>query len=551
MAYLGILLPALILLVALLASGMVLVRLYKKSNPETALVRTGVGGLKVVTGGGVLVVPGLHDLLRVNMKTMTITVNGGEGLITKDSRRVDAEAQFFIRVGSNAQAIAAAAQSLGQNTNDVAAIRSLLEGKVQDTMRAITAGMDLIELHRSRADFVQKVQQTLNKDLEPNGLELESVALTKLDETPLSRLDENNSFDITGLRARAATVEEQRKARVAIEEEAALEIARTQKENRVRRLQVEREEHDATQSQRLEVANMTANTEREEAKIAEETALARERARIERERAVRENEIESDKQIRAADIASQQSIELAEQLKAAEVAISSERQSQAEAAAAEARAKAIAAAEGVNTARILAVAEREKDVAVMVAEQEAEQRATALRVQARVEREAAEDQAAAVIAKAEADAQAIKISAAAIRDKGQAEADAIAARVEAENRISPEVMAHKERLAKIEALPAIISAMVEPARHIESFRVHQVTGVGGLTGGSAADKTGDGVMDSLFSGMRTNAVAMPILKQIGDELGMKFDGSIGDIASGLDLPEDGPGREMREPERPA
>ena len=117
-----------------------------------------------------------------------------------------------------------------------------------------------------------------------------------------------------------------------------------------------------------------------------------------------------------------------------------------------------------------------------------------------------------MIAKAEADAQAIKISAAAIRDKGQAEADAIAARVEAENRISPEVMAHKERLAKIEALPAIISAMVEPARHIESFRVHQVTGVGGLTGGAAADKTGDGVMDSLFSGMRANAVAMPILR---------------------------------------
>lgn len=537
MPYLGILAPALILLVALLASGLVLVRLYKKSNPETALVRTGVGGLKVVTGGGLVVVPGLHDLLRVNMKTMTITVNGGEGLITKDSRRVDAEAQFFIRVGSNAQAIAAAAQSLGQNTNDVAAIRSLLEGKVQDTMRAITAGMDLIELHRSRADFVQKVQQTLNKDLEPNGLELESVALTKLDETPLSRLDENNSFDITGLRARAATVEEQRKARVAIEEEAALEIARTQKENRVRRLQVEREEHDATQSQRLEVANMTANTEREEAKIAEETALARERARIERELAVRENEIASNKQIRAADIASQQSIELAEQLKAAEVAISSEKQSQAEAAAAEARAKAIAAAEGVNTARILAVAEREKEVAVLVAEQEAEQRATALRVQARVEREAAQDQAAAVIAKAEADAQAIKISAEAIREKGQAEADAIAARVEAENRISPDVMAHKERLAKIEALPAIISAMVEPARHIESFRIHQVTGIGGLASGASTEKSGgDGVVESLFSGMRANAVAMPILKQIGDELGMKFDGSIDDIANGFDLP---------------
>lgn len=75
--------------------------------------------------------------------------------------------------------------------------------------------------------------------------------------------------------------------------------------------------------------------------------------------------------------------------------------------------------------------------------------------------------------------------------------------------------------------------------------------MGGLTGGASADKTGDGVMDSLFSGMRANAAAMPILKQIGDKLGMKFDGSIGDIASGRDLPKDGSAQEMPEPERPA
>lgn len=35
------------------------------------------------------------------------------------------------------------------------------------------------------------------------------------------------------------------------------------------------------------------------------------------------------------------------------------------------------------------------------------------------------------------------------------------------------MMNFKLRLAKIEALPAIIREMVEPARHIQSFRVNQ------------------------------------------------------------------------------
>ena len=139
MDYLALLIPGAVILLALVVLGFIMVRLYRRSTQEMALVRTGAGGLKVVMGGGIIVLPGLHDLLRVNMKTMTITVDGGDGLITKDSRRVDAAAQFFIRVAPEVDAIARAAQSLGQNTNDLGAIRSLLEGKVQDTMRAITS----------------------------------------------------------------------------------------------------------------------------------------------------------------------------------------------------------------------------------------------------------------------------------------------------------------------------------------------------------------------------------------------------------------------------
>lgn len=525
MEYLALLLPGAVVLLALVVLGFILVRLYQRSTQEMALVRTGASGLKVVMGGGIIVLPGLHDLLRVNMKTMTITVDGGDGLITKDSRRVDAAAQFFIRVAPDVDAIARAAQSLGQNTNDLDAIRSLLEGKVQDTMRAITAGMDLIELHQSRASFVQKVQQTLNNDLSPNGLELESVALTKLDETPISKLDESNTFDVTGMRVRSAIVSEQKKQRVVIEEDAALEIARTQQSNRIQKLEVERVEAEATQSQRIAVSELEARAAREQSRITEETERLREVARIERERGVRKAQIDQDL---ALQIAGQES--------AASVALQSEKQSRAEAQAALARAEAITAEEAINTARLTAIAEREKNIEIIQAEKEAEKEATSVRVRARVEREAAEDQALAIIARAKAEADSIKIAAAAEKEKGEAEASTIRAKVEAENSLSPDVMSFKLRLAKIEALPAIIREMVEPARHIQSFRINQITGMSGngpTSGNGAADGGADGIVDQVMTGMQRNAVAMPILTALGKEVGIDFSKGMDGIAASV------------------
>lgn len=525
MDYLVILMPGAVFLLALVVIGLIMVRLYRRSTQEMALVRTGAGGLKVVMGGGIIVLPGLHDLLRVNMKTMTITVDGGDGLITKDSRRVDAAAQFFIRVAPDADAISRAAQSLGQNTNDLDAIRSLLEGKVQDTMRAITAGMDLIELHQSRASFVQKVQQTLNNDLSPNGLELESVALTKLDETPIGKLDENNTFDVTGMRVRSAIVSEQRKQRVVIEENAALEIIRTQQANRIQKLEVERVEAEATQTQRIAISELEARSAREEARIAEETERLREVARIERERGVRKAQIEQDL-----------TLQIAGQESAASVALQSEKQSRAEGQAALARAEAITAEEAINTARLTAIAEREKAIEILQAEKEAEKEATSVRVRARVEREAAEDQALAIIARAKAEADAIKIAAAAEKEKGEAEASTIRAKVEAENALSAEVMDFKLRLAKIEALPAIIREMVEPARHIQSFRVNQITGMTGsatAAGSAEGEARAEGIVDQVMTGMQRNAVAMPVLTALGKEVGIDFSKGMEGIAASV------------------
>ena len=55
-----LMIPAVLVLVALIAIGIVLARLYRRSEKDRAYVRTGFGGQKVVLDGGSLVLPVFH-----------------------------------------------------------------------------------------------------------------------------------------------------------------------------------------------------------------------------------------------------------------------------------------------------------------------------------------------------------------------------------------------------------------------------------------------------------------------------------------------------------
>ena len=81
-------------------------------------MRTGLGGTKVVLGGGAFVLPIVHDVIPVNMNTLRLEVARGrdKALITKDRMRVDVIAEFYVRVKAEASAVADAAQTLGTRT---------------------------------------------------------------------------------------------------------------------------------------------------------------------------------------------------------------------------------------------------------------------------------------------------------------------------------------------------------------------------------------------------------------------------------------------------
>ncbi|HSJ79495.1 MAG TPA: hypothetical protein VK913_12235, partial [Erythrobacter sp.] len=68
-----------------------LARLYRRASKETAFVRTGLGGERVVMNGGALVFPVFHETMPVNMNTLVLPVvrRDSEALITLDRLRID------------------------------------------------------------------------------------------------------------------------------------------------------------------------------------------------------------------------------------------------------------------------------------------------------------------------------------------------------------------------------------------------------------------------------------------------------------------------------
>ena len=243
------------IIVLLLILGLVVARLYRRSSKEISFVRTGFGGQRVIMNGGALVFPILHETIPVNMNTLRLEVvrHQEQALITRDRMRVDVQSEFYVRVKPTIESIANAAQTLGRRTMTPQHLKELVEGKFVDALRAVAAEMAMEELHEKRVDFVQKVQLAVSEDILKNGLELESVSLTGLDQTSKEYFNPDNAFDAEGLTKLTEEIEARRKKRNDIEQETRVEIERKNLDAERQRLEISRDTEFARLEQQREV----------------------------------------------------------------------------------------------------------------------------------------------------------------------------------------------------------------------------------------------------------------------------------------------------------
>lgn len=517
-----------VIVVAVLILGMILARLYHRASKEIAFVRTGLGGEKVVMNGGALVLPVFHETMPVNMNTVRLAVErkNSDALITLDRLRIDVKAEFYVRVRPDREAIGTAAQTLGMRTMHPDALKELVEGKFVDALRSVAAGMTMNQLHEQRSDFVQKVQQVSSADLAMNGLELESVSLTGLDQTSIEHFNANNAFDAEGLTKLTEQIELRKKARNDIEQDTRVQIETKNLEAQRQSFLIGRDNEFARLEQEREIEMRRAAQGSEIARQQSERQREADQARIEAKQLIDAAQIEADRTVQEAKIAQAQSLEIARQEQQIAVQNKSREESQAKALADKARAEAVAAEERVATARDSEIADRAKKIELIEASKEAERAAIGVRVQAEAEKQAASDRAEALLAGARGEADAEKLRAEAARISFEVEAAGQRALNEASNLLSSDQVSLQMKMALLKVLPEVIREASKPLEAIDSIKIVQVDGLvgrGGGEGGGSGSSSGENLASSAVSAALRYRAQAPVLDGLMRELG--FDGS--------------------------
>ena len=312
---------------------------YQMPKADQAIVRT--GGRKYVVrfqGGGVWVNTIFHEVRPVSLNTMRLEitrVGKEESLITGNFMRADVTAVFYVKVPPDEDSVIKAAQTLGQKTVPVPElkrffsigrrrpkpgekkaeqdvmienIKALLDDKVDGALRAVAATMELEELQRERQKFADEVKRIVAPDLEENGLLLETVTITMLNQTPIADMDPNNRFDAVGIKEiteiiKKAAVEKEKAVKDADVAIVGIDVNAAKK-----KFVLEQDRSWAEADMQMKIATYSAEKEAETIKIQYEQEVVGQRAGIIKDQELTKAEINKTKEVEIARAEQEQKV---------------------------------------------------------------------------------------------------------------------------------------------------------------------------------------------------------------------------------------------------
>lgn len=446
--------------------------LYRHSTKDISFVRTGFRGEKVVMGGGSLVLPIVHDLTEVNMNTLRLEVLRAreKSLITKDRMRIELEVEFYVRVVPTTESVATAARTLGNRTMNPESLKDLIQGRFVDAMGAVAASMNMEEIHEKRSSFIKRIKEEVADSLTLNGLELETVSLTSLDQADIKLFNPSNAFDAEGLTRLTEEIEKRKKKRNDIEQDTMIAVRQKNLEAEKTVLDIQRESEYAKMAEDSEVAMRRAE---QKAEVAQNNAIKErevEIAKLAEREVVEQRRIQMMQTIEGLEIKRQEILELDQQAKEIAVYLKSKERSEQQAIAEIARAKVIEAQEQAHTVRDTEIANRQKAIMLIEAAKNAESEAVTTTANAAASKAAAKDLA-------EADGIAVK----ALKDRLATEAQGKRELNEAENLRSDASRKAALHQRLVDNLPDIIRESVKPMENIDEIKIMHVEGLPGLS----------------------------------------------------------------------
>ena len=151
---------------------------YKVASANEALVRSGQRGkgeeLKVVRGGGMMVIPLLHDLGRLKLTARQISVQLTDA-VTSQGIKVALEGVATFKVGADETSIRNAAERFLET--DEAEVDDIVKNVLEGSLRSIVGTLTVEDLNLDRQKFQQAVQSAAIGDLATSGLVIDSFTI--------------------------------------------------------------------------------------------------------------------------------------------------------------------------------------------------------------------------------------------------------------------------------------------------------------------------------------------------------------------------------------
>lgn len=278
-----------------------MLRWYVKVDQGKALIINKLKGPPDVTFTGGLVVPVIYraEIMDISLKTIEIDRKGSEGLICQDNIRADIKVTFFVRVNNTKEDVMTVAQSIGcERASKEETVQELFQAKFSEALKTAGRKMDFVELYQERTKFKEAMITTIGEDL--NGYKLEDVAIDYLEQTPITSLSPDNILDAQGIKkiTELTAVEKMKANEIRRHQEMTI----TQQDVNAREmiLEQERRQSEAELKQKREVDVIRAREEAEAKKIASEELQRSEQARIKSEEEVAISNENAQRQVQVA-----------------------------------------------------------------------------------------------------------------------------------------------------------------------------------------------------------------------------------------------------------
>jgi flotillin len=153
-------------------------QMYRKVGPNEAFIVYGVGGTRVIKGGGTVVFPMIHSFKALSLELMSFDVAPKQDLYTKQGVAVTVEAVAQIKVKSDQESILTGAeQFLSKSAQQrEGLIRLVMEGH----LRGIIGQLTVEEIVKQPEMVADRMRATCADDMDKMGLEVVSFTIKEV-----------------------------------------------------------------------------------------------------------------------------------------------------------------------------------------------------------------------------------------------------------------------------------------------------------------------------------------------------------------------------------